>query len=852
MKSIKRLGAFIVFCYAHSFAVSQSANFKNDFNLKDYASTYRWSGDTSKFEVFNGQLYTASDSPNDLFSISKAISDRVETEWSTDITLPFATSSTNYVDYYLFADSIRFAQSQNNVFIRVGGTKDQLVLYQTIQGKSKALLESREGITHNISGVLRVTRTKKSKLKVSFYDSLKLDFIWSDSLIGHPSFGAGYLGISVKQSTPSFHRKHHFDNIYYGPIRIDSVAPKLKKLEVRNDRELWLYFNEEIAEQGLSIKTFKVNNGVGVPDNIIVNMDTIKLIFVKDLLTDSYEITVDSIMDLAGNRANQIIRWFEHIVFGIAGLHDVVISEVLPDPSPNVGLPEVEYLELTNRSNEIIDLSGWTISDKSKSVELPVYVLWPDSIVLVCDKSSQKLYAHLPNVVAVDGLISLNNSGDSLVLKNSNDEIVFSLNYTSGWHSPIWKIEGGWSLEMIDIELPCAGNNNWASTVSKNGGTPGTVNSIASDLVDDIPPGVASVHIELNQILLVFDESINYYEPQLGDVYMVERLIRKVYKHDDYTLVVELENSLDTGTLYSLHLFNIVDCSGNRISDFILPIAIGSPLGKGDLIINELFYDVSADCMEFIEIYNPTGAVFDMQDLFIGVKDTADNWQKLFQVSRSSKLIPPGSYWVITSDSNLLRRCKANATHMVQASQLPTFVNVAGNVGLSDKWGATIDAFYYADAMHFPLLSITKDVSLERINPRISNPTWTSAAQSHNYATPGYKNSQMSRIVKDANAMVIQTDPVSPNSDGYNDQLVISYVSSFKDELVNVMIYNQLGQLQAFPVNTSVAGVENQYVWDCVNEDGILASEGIYVVFLESISLSGELMRHKHVFTIVR
>jgi hypothetical protein len=40
--------------------------------------------------------------------------------------------------------------------------------------------------------------------------------------------------------------------------------------------------------------------------------------------------------------------------------HDLIITEVLADPSPQLGLPPVEYVEIYNRSSQPVNLDGWT------------------------------------------------------------------------------------------------------------------------------------------------------------------------------------------------------------------------------------------------------------------------------------------------------------------------------------------------------------------------------------------------------------------------------------------------------------------------------------------------------------
>ena len=46
-----------------------------------------------------------------------------------------------------------------------------------------------------------------------------------------------------------------------------------------------------------------------------------------------------------------------------ANRFDIVIAEIMADPSPQVNLPNNEWIELRNTSGITINLSGWRIGD---------------------------------------------------------------------------------------------------------------------------------------------------------------------------------------------------------------------------------------------------------------------------------------------------------------------------------------------------------------------------------------------------------------------------------------------------------------------------------------------------------
>ena len=49
---------------------------------------------------------------------------------------------------------------------------------------------------------------------------------------------------------------------------------------------------------------------------------------------------------------------------------DVVITEIMADPSPVVGLPNAEFIEVKNVSSTPFNLNGWKISDATSTATI--------------------------------------------------------------------------------------------------------------------------------------------------------------------------------------------------------------------------------------------------------------------------------------------------------------------------------------------------------------------------------------------------------------------------------------------------------------------------------------------------
>ncbi len=203
-------------------------------------------------------------------------------------------------------------------------------------------------------------------------------------------------------------------------------------------------------------------DGINIANTSINSYNDINL---TPSTTYSYEV---SAVDISGNEG------IKSSVFTIStdvNAH-LLISEVYYD---TVGVDsKEEWIELYNPTNQVLDISGWTIADNNKVYTIPSGTTIQNKSYLVIARDATGYYNLYNKYPDISGLtLFLGNTGDKLTLSDTSaTEIDFVAweNYVPGWDITA---PTGYSIERI--------NANDTDTVSDwqvvaDNGTPGTGN----------------------------------------------------------------------------------------------------------------------------------------------------------------------------------------------------------------------------------------------------------------------------------------------------------------------------------------------------------------------------------------
>lgn len=544
--------------------------------------------------------------------------------------------------------------------------------------------------------------------------------------------------------------------------------------------------------------------------------------------------------------------------------YDVVIDEIMADPSPQISLPNNEWIELKNVSANPLNLQNWRIGDAtSQSGPLPNFILQPDSFVLICTSGSVAAMQVYGRAISVTGFPSLDNDGDQLFLKNNTGVTIHAVSYSTSWYQSAVKSDGGWTLEMIDTKSPCAGSNNWKASTDIRGGTPGIKNSVNAVNNDQTGPSLLRAYTTDNlTIVLVFDEPLDSLKGATISNYTIDgglAIQSAITISPSFDKVqLQLTNPMQANNIYTLVTNNVTDCKNNPISSKN-KTNTGLPVDAAfsEIVINEILFNPKSGGSDYIEFYNRSNKIIDAGKLYIANRNSSGVIGSPKLLSASPFYIFPGDYVVVTENSDnlslfyLVKKPEA----VLVISSTPSFPDDEGDVVLLNLQGGMVDEVKYKDDWHFALIDNAEGVSLERIDPDgVSQDAvnWHSAASTAGYGTPTYKNSQY-KLLQSINATLQVVPKVfSPDNDGRDDISTIQYKVSEPGYVANITIFDANGRPVRTLVSNAVLGLEGYWNWDGLDDKKQKLPIGTYILFTDIFNLNGKKESFKNVVVLAR
>ena len=611
---------------------------------------------------------------------------------------------------------------------------------------------------------------------------------WSLERISPTSICEGILNW-ISSKDPSGGTPGKQNSVFIG--NYDRLALKADSLKRNSDSTLLIFFNKPLNSSTLIKDKFSLLPISGEIKELKSNSDfrQITLKFSEKFKAGTtYQFSINEIKDCSGNTFNTS----SPINFSIPALPvlppppppppvrmdtaQVFITEIFADPSPEVGLPLVEFIELFNPGKDTLDLEGWSINDPQSKGIFKKHLLPPNQYLIICPAADTTQYKSFGRTLGISPWPSLNNSSDNILLKSFKNRAVDSVSYSDAWYSDLVKKQGGWSLERIDHLSKCNGPFIWTASKDQSGGTPGKQNAVFVANYDQLALKADSLNRNSDSTLLIYlNKPLNsstltknnfMLSPNSGQ-------IKEIKSNSDFRQVsVKFSEKFKAGTTYQLSITGIKDCSGNTFSSsspfsFSIPALPAPPppppvlpvrMDTAKVFITEIFADPSPEVglplVEFIELFNPGTDTLDLDGWSINDPQTKGIFKK--------HLLPPNQYLIICPAADTTQYKSFGKT--LGISPWPSLNNSSDNIILRSFKNRVVDSLAYSDSWYTDAFKKQGGWSLERID-HLSNCTgpfiWT-ASKDLSGGTPGKQNTV---FVSNYDKLTLKTDSLNCLSD---------------------------------------------------------------------------------------
>jgi hypothetical protein len=650
---------------------------------------------------------------------------------------------------------------------------------------------------------------------------------------------------SVKDLAGNMMANSSLPFLFYQP---DITPPTVSNVAVTSANSLSVLFSELIdASSSQNVSNYSVNNNLGNPATAILQADgkTVFLNFGSSFVNGlQHSLNISSVKDTAKNIMTSTAFPFLFFQPNPVQKKDLIFTELFADPSPQVGLPNAEFVEIYNRSSNAIDLKNWIFSDGVSKATFTSQIILPNEYWIVTSSANAKLFSG--NVIGVSNFPTLNNDGDHLTLK-INNQTIDSVNYSLDWYHDTDKQDGGWTLELIDPNNTCSEGENWTSSEDASGGTPGKQNSVFANKPDLTGPMLKTVVALSDSVLqLSFDEKL---EKDLSSVSIILEpsvSVSKKYFADPVLLTIEvaLQQKLQVRTPYTVTVSNLTDCAGNFVQTQFnkLTFALSETSDSLDVVINEILFNPKSGGVDFVEIYNRSPKFINLKNWNLA-NNSGGQLTNPKIISATDFILAPSSYIAFTSDPSIVLSQYPQAIPIkLFKTSLPSMPDDEGSIVIASDQTKMIDSFSYSEKFHSPFIKDSEGVSLERVSftePTNESSNWKSASATVGFATPGYvnSNSRPESLINE-NAVSLEPEIFSPSVPGM-DFTKINYRFDQSGKVANIKVLDAQGRLIKTVANNETLAFEGFYRWDGERDDGTHARLGYYVVWFEIFDNSG-------------
>lgn len=766
---------------------SVNAQLQDDFNDLSFPLDPDWFGDTDIYEVSGLnelQLMDTTAGESFIYTLAPTAD---STTWEFYFRMAFDPSTDNFLRVYLKSDSPDFDENLQGYYLQIGlaGSMDSIQLRRQDNASSTIILGGISGGVANEPGV-RVRVVRDDDANWQLYADYTGGFNFQlEGTINDDTYNTGdYFGFKCKYGVTR-KDKFFFDDVLISPLFQDETPPVLLNAQAQDANTVLLQFDEPLDQTAAELSlNYTINNGININSATLNTDPTVVVLDVSNLTSgENYTVTAENILDLNQNLLVAGQADFSFFIIEQAAPFDILINELFPNPDSGItSLPNAEFIELFNRSNKVINLSGFEIFDASNVKTLSEYIFLPQSYLIICDMNDTASFSSFGNVLGVTSLFALNDSGDDAGLSDNNGVEIHKVSYTTATYQNEDKNDGGWTLELINPNLYCQGESNWRASVNPAGGTPGQENSLFNNIPDTTPPLLLDViPLGENQLRLFFNETMSEFSEDLlaYTISNAGQVIDAVLEENLNTVLLTIDAPFFTDQSSYMLTINdgVPDCSGNNIASaaFEFIFFLVQPAERYDILINEFYPDFSPTFglpeKEFVELYNRSDKTINLEGFVIN--NGTEN------VDLPFFLLQPDAYVILYQSGGGPGFSALGDTIVV-----PNFIGL-GNEGdafnLFDPSGQLIHAVDYDKSWYQDADKTEGGWSIELINPSAPcafQSNWRASVNPVG-GTPGRQNSVHDIAVDDTPLDLISAFPVSP------DEVMLIFNKALDEDAAN-------------------------------------------------------------------
>lgn len=801
-------------------------------------------GNISRFTILNNRLYLNHISPapqNESQIVRYApIKYGEPLLWELNVSLDFTPSRQNNLKIYLASSHPHLKNAENAWFLQVGGEtgdQDKLSLFRQKNNQRTLLAESKPGILGNkaFSISFRVKFDEKGLWQVFTKADSSQNWLPTFDYNEKLELKGFYTGLLLTY-TASRAKQFNFDDWKMEGLLLDLTKPVVDKWSLNTLQHLQIYFSKPLDIATNNLVDFQCREVGGEKKGIqTVTLDSVNpylLHFYFDALKPNVTFDFQGKVTDKSKNDNYFSFYFDKKTGSRPDPGDLLFTEIMVAPSSG---KQAEFIELYNTTKQFLQLASAKIIVNKSNLELPDLILSPGEYLVFHHTKDSLFFKEVKHTFGSSSFPSLPNAGGIIELTNMGvtlDKMIYGI-------FPTWQhsVTTGKSLEKRSLSHLSDCLLNWTSCSNDMGHTMGLENDAFSlalpffePLADHIFPSSADT--------LQFIAHVPLKHPDTADLSIFEnqglkiKSIVKGYQSNEWTL--HLAKPIDSGIIYPFSVLKgLKNCLGQENNEpQTMRLAIPQKPEKGERIfINEILFDALPFQKPFVEIQANTRYPIDMQYL---------HWGDRKEVNFSQRVLFPNEPYAITENpvALILQYGPSTKNQRIIAGKIPILNRSQGSISLYYEEIET-DNITYDKAWHSPWLTTTTGVSLERKGAQSNGSNqsgWLSAAGFKTGASPGRENTSFGKEQSMVNEVPI-LDP--PSFTPYNQLQCCTISSVNSGSIINIRIFDSIGNEVKYLVKNKVLGNNDEICWDGKQQYEAPLAQGHYIWWIELLNANG-------------